>query len=56
MKQSDGVIFKNRSRCEEYEKAGFNFGIKGRDFLVKALEYKNEDYDDYSCELLKFLK
>ena len=53
---SDDVIFKNKYRCEEYEEAGFKFGIKGRDFLVKALEYKNEDYDDYSCELLKFLK
>ena len=55
---SDGLIFKNKYRCEEYEKAGFNFGIKGRNFLVQALEYKNdkEEYDDYFCELLKFSK
>ena len=49
---SDGVIFKNQLRCEEYEEAGFKFGIKGRDFLIKALE-KNVEYDDYSYESLK---
>ena len=52
-RESDGVIFKNELRCEEYEEAGFKFGIKGRDFLIRALEYKNVEYDDYSYECLK---
>jgi len=52
---SDGHIFKNEQRCKDYEEAGFNFGIKGKDFLISALLYQNEEYG-YSCEFLKFLK
>ena len=54
---SDGLIFKNEKRCKDYEEAGFKFGIKGRDFFVKATELsKKEESIDYFCEFLKFLK